>query len=44
MKEDRVLCLFLVQALCSSGPRVRVAEETFCVYVHKDVVNFVEHP
>ena len=44
MKEDRVLCLFLVQALCSFGLRVRMVEETFSVYVHKDVVDFVEQP
>ena len=28
VKEDRVLCQFLVQSLCSSGHRVQVAEET----------------
>ena len=39
-----VLCLFLVQSLCSSGPRVRVVEEAFCVYVYKAIVDFVEHP
>ena len=44
MKEDRVLGLFLVQSLCSSSPRVGVAEETCWVGVYKAVVEFVEHP
>ena len=44
VEEDRVLCLFLVQALCSSGPRVRVLEEACWVNVHKATVDFVEHP
>ena len=43
LKED-VSGLFLVQALCSFGLRVRMVEETFCVYIHKDVVDFVEQP
>ena len=33
VEEDMVLCLFLVQSLCSSGPRGRVLEEAFWVYV-----------
>ena len=44
IKEDRVLGLFLVQSLCSPGPRVGVLEETFWVDVYKAVVEFVEHP
>ena len=44
MKEDMVLCLFLVQSLCSSGPWVRVVEEACWVCVHKAVVDFVKHP
>ena len=44
MKEDRVLGLFLVQSLCSPGPRVEVEEETCRVDVHKALVDFVEHP
>ena len=44
MEEEIVLGLFLVQFLCSSGPRVRVVEETCWVYVYKAVVNLVEHP
>ena len=44
MKEDRVLGLFLVQSLCSPGPRVKVVEETCWVDVYKAVVDFVEHP
>ena len=39
-----VLGLFLVQSFCSSGPRVRVVEEAFWVYVYKVIVDFVEHP
>jgi len=35
-----VLGLFLVQSLCSSGPRVRVVEEACWVYVYKAVVGF----
>ena len=38
-----MLGLFLVQSLCSSGPRVRVVEEARWVYVYKAVVDFVEH-
>ena len=45
MKEDRVLDLFLVQSLCSPGPKVGVAIETCWVDVCKVVViDFVEHP
>ena len=44
MKEDRLLGLFLVQSLCSPGPRVGVAEETCWVDVCKAHVDFVEHP
>ena len=39
-----VLYLFLVQSLCTSGPRVRVMEEACRVYVCKAIVDFVEHP
>ena len=39
MEEDKVLCMFLVQSLCSSGLGVREVEEACWVYV-----NFVEHP
>ena len=36
VKEDTVLCLFLVQSVCSSGPRVSVAEEAcwVCLQSH----------
>ena len=44
VKEGRVLDLSLRQALCSSGPRVRVVEETCWVDVYKAFVDFVEHP
>ena len=44
IKEDRMLGLCLVKSLCSSGPRVGVAEETCWVDVYKAVVDFVEHP
>ena len=44
VEEDMVLGLFLVQSLCSSGPRGRVLEKAVWVYVHKASVDFVEHP
>ena len=39
-----VLCLFLMQSLCSSGPRVSEVEEDYWVYVYKAIVEFVELP
>ena len=43
--DARSVGLSLVQSLCSSGPRVRIAEEAACWgYVHKAVVDVVEHP
>ena len=44
MKEGRVLDLFPMQALCSSGPWVRIMEETYWVDVYKAFVDFVKHP
>ena len=44
MKEDRLLGLFLVQSLCSPGPRVGVLEETCWVDDYKAVVDFAKHP
>jgi len=44
VEEDVVLYPFLVQSLCTSGPKVRVIEEAFRVYVCKAIVDFVEHP
>ena len=44
LKEDRLLGLFLMQSLCSSGSRVRVVEETRRVDVYKAVVASVGHP
>ena len=44
VEEDIVLGLFLVQSLCSSGPRVRVVEEACLVYVNKATADFVGHP
>ena len=44
VKEGRVLDMFLVQAFCSSGPWVRVVDETFWVDVYNAFVDFVEHP
>ena len=40
MKEDVLLGLCLVQSLCSSGARVRVAEKVCWVYVHKATFGF----
>ena len=42
--EDVVLCLFLVQCLCASGPGFRVVEEACRVHVYKAIVDFVVHP
>ena len=39
-----MLGLFLVQSLCSSGPRAGVAKEACWADVYKVVVDFVEHP
>ena len=39
-----MLGLFLVQSLSSFGPRVRVVDEAFWVYVQKAVFGFGEHP
>ena len=44
VEEDMVLGLFLVQSLCSSGPRVKVVEEACLVYVNKATADFVGHP
>ena len=44
VKEGSELNMFLMQALCSSGPWVRVVEETCWVDVYKAFVGFVEHP
>ena len=44
VKEGRVLDLFLMQVLCSSGPWVRVVENTCWVDVYEAFLDFVEHP
>ena len=38
------MCLFLMQSLCCSGPRVNEVEEDCRVYVYKAIVEFVELP
>ena len=43
-KSERVLDLFLMQALCSSDPWFRVVEETCWFDVYKVFVDFVENP
>ena len=42
-EEGRVLDLSLVQALCPSGPWVRVVKETCWVEACKAIIDFVEH-
>ena len=44
VKEGRVLDLFLMQALCSSGSSVSMVEETCWVDVYEAFVDYVEHP
>ena len=38
-----MLGLFLMQSLCSSGPRVGVAEEACWTDVYEALVDFAEH-
>ena len=44
VEEDMVLCLFLMQSLCTSGPRVNEVEEDCWVYIYNVIVEFVELP
>ena len=44
VEEGRVLDLSVMQALCFSGPWVRVVENTCCVDVYEAFVDFVEYP